>query len=297
MSTTSEDTSAYAMSQGMAAVIDEHSDMISLEPRTAAGSHQSMNRMENGDVDIAYTTHLAVNDMINGTGEYEGDAFESDIYSVSYYYDIILQQVSPIDSDIETWADMEGQTVYSLDVGSAARTYLRAIHDALGIDVEEYVTFTQSEQPDAFSEGRMDVGTDLRLNFIQPGYIESLYARHDLKLLDFTDEQIEQIENEPTINLETYSADDLPGPDYGGRDEALWSPLSYITFTTGRLDDETMYEFLEVLWNNREELSEYHALLGDLMEEDFLPKNYNHTEIVDVHPGADAFYEDYDMKP
>lgn len=293
MMTTSEDSSAYQMSQGMAAVLDEHSDRISLDPRPASGSNQSMARLDREECDIAYTHALNASNIINSEGEWADQDYEHDIYSVFYYYDVIYNLVSGPDSGIDTIPDVEGETLYPLDVGSAARTYLLTVlEEMIDMDTVETVNMQKSAQPDGFSEGRMNVGTDLRLNQIQPGYIESLYARHDLQLVDWTEDNIQVVEEDPRFNGSTRSAEDYPGPEYGGDEEAFWLELPYIVFTTGRLSDDIVNHLVTTIWENIDEMAEYHAVAASWTDIEFFGKNTN-IDAAPVHPGAQEFFDEH----
>lgn len=292
MMTTSEDSSAYQISQGMAAILDEHSDRLSLDPRPASGSNQSMARLDRGECDIAYTHALNASNIINSEGDWANEDYESDVFSIFYYYDVIYNLVSRPDSGIDTAPDVEGETLYPLDVGSAARTYLLTVlEEMIDMDTVETVNMEKSAQPDGFSENRMSVGTDLRLNQIQPGYIESLYARHDLKLVEWTESNIEVVENDSRFNGSYRDAEEYPGPQYGGKDEAFWLELPYIAFTTDRVSDDTIHHLLSTIWENIDQMAEYHAVASAWKDIEFFGKHLN-IDAAPVHPGSEEFFNE-----
>lgn len=292
MMTTSEDSSAYQISQGIAAVLDEHSDTLALDPRPASGSNQSMARLDRGECDIAYTHALNASNIINSEGPWADQNYENDIYSIFYYYDVIYNLVSRPDSGIDTIPDVEGETLYPLDVGSAARTYLLTVlEEMIDMDSVETVNMQKSAQPDGFSEGRMSVGTDLRLNQIQPGYIEALYARHDLQLVEWTDDDIAVVEDDPRFNGSYRSAADYPGPQYDGRDEAFWLELPYIAFTTGQLGADTVNELLTTIWENIDQMADYHAVAASWTDIEFFGKHLN-IDAAPVHEGSQSFFDE-----
>lgn len=293
MMTTSEDSSAYQISQGMAALLDEHSDQIALDPRPASGSNQSMARLDRGECDIAYTHALNASNIINSEGPWADQDYESDIFSIFYYYDVIYNLVSRPDSGIDTIPDVEGETLYPLDVGSAARTYLlTALENMIDMSAVETVNMEKSAQPDGFSEGRMNVGTDLRLNQIQPGYIESLYARHDLQMVEWTEENINTVKNDPRFSGSYRSAENYPGPQYGDREEAFWLELPYIAFTTGRLSNDTVKHLLSTVWENIDQMAEYHAVASSWTDIEFWGKHLE-VDAAPVHEGSESFFREH----
>lgn len=79
MATSTSDTSAYQMSQGIAKVVNENSENIRLDARPSDGAKQSMRLMDQGELDMAYTDTLNANKIVNDEGEYADNPFDSEI--------------------------------------------------------------------------------------------------------------------------------------------------------------------------------------------------------------------------
>jgi TRAP transporter TAXI family solute receptor len=295
MMTSTEDTAAYQMSQGLAAVVNEESDSIEISARPGDGAKQSMRLLDQEEADIAYTDTLNASRIYNEAGDYSGDgAFSSTINQVFHYYDIQGGLATQGDSDIRTVNDLAGAAVSPNPVGTAMRDVMmeHLSHAEFNLDDMEQLALGYGEEAGALSEGRADVVTDIRINAsLTPSYVEEQYSiNENAWLLHWPDSAVSSIQDDAALTGSYYPAADIPGPDYGDRDEEWWTETVYVTFVRESMEDDVLGEVLDIMWENVESLTEYHALAGAWADESFLSGKMNPD--IPVHPAAQSFYDD-----
>lgn len=295
MRTSTEDTAAYQLSQGIAAVADQQGD-FSVDARPSDGALQSMRLLDNGTADIAYTDSLNAWEITNEVGEYEDNPLENEIQSVFWYYDIQGGLAARDRDTAESVTDLAGLSVNPNPVGTAMRTQMEAqLEHAIDLNEYDELALSYGEEGSALSEGTADVVSDIRINAkLTPSYVEEQYSiNNDAWLLTWPDEVIESIEgDERPLTGDYIDADDVPGPEYGDRDEEYWTFTVYNTFVKADMDEDVVYDLLEMIVDNIEEVQEYHALAEDWEDVESLAGPAADIPDIDMHPGARSFYED-----
>lgn len=293
MATSTEDTAAYQMSQGIAAVVNDNSESIQMDARPSDGAKQSMRLLDQGEIDIAYTDTLNAQRITKDQGEYEEDPFENEVEQIFHYYDIQGGLVTREDTDIETVNDLAGASVSPNPVGTAMRDVMMAhLSHADGADQMEELALGYGEEASALQEGRADVVTDIRINAeLTPSYVQEQYSIvDDAWLLHWPDDVVSSIQEDNSIVGSYYPANQMEGPNYGDRDEEWWTDTVYVTFTQADTDAEPINELLNVMWENMDELADYHALAGAWKDIEFLSGKM-HPD-VGVHEGAQQFFDE-----
>lgn len=295
MATSTSDTSAYQMSQGIAKVVNENNDAIQLDARPSDGAKQSMRLMDKGELDLAYTDTLNANRIVNEQGEYEDDPFDNEMRQVFHYYDIQGGLVTRENTGIETVNDLAGKKASPNPVGTAMRDVMTEhLSHAEGADDIEELALGYGEEASALKEGRADVVTDIRINAeLTPSYVQEQYSIvDDAWLLHWPDEVVESIRGDDRINGDYYAADQMEGPNYGDRSEEWWTDTVYVIFTKASVEAEYVNELLQTMWDNMDALAEYHSLAGAWADKSFLSGKFNPN--IPVHEGAKQFFDNID---
>lgn len=293
MMTSTEDTAAYQMSQGLAAVVNENSDNVQISARPGDGAKQSMRLLDQEEADIAYTDTLNAYRITNEEGEYSDNAFSSNINQVFHYYDIQGGLVTREDTGIETVNDLAGASVSPNPVGTAMRDVMQAhLSHADGADQMEELALGYGEEASALQEGRADVVTDIRINAeLTPSYVQEQYSIVDNAwLLHWPDDVVESIQGDDTIEGSYYDASTMEGPNYGDRSEEWWTDTVYVTFVRESMDEDVLGEILDIMWNNVEELTEYHSLASAWQDKSFLSGKL--SPAIPLHPAAQSFFDE-----
>ncbi|MHB9286966.1 TAXI family TRAP transporter solute-binding subunit [Halobacteriales archaeon Cl-PHB] len=297
MYTSTESTSAYQISQAIAAVMDEHSDSVAVDARPSDGAKQSMRLLDQGDADIAYTDVMNAYNIFNEDGEYAENSFEHDIRQLWHYYALQENLVVRGDSDIGPVTDLAGKKAATGSAGSALKTTFRSAFDHAGIKGDvEHLSIDFDQEPSALSSGQTDAITDIRINGATPSYVEQQYSTNEnARVVHWPSNVRDAISNDPKLNGEVYPADEMGGPSYGmpdgkTRSEEFWLLTSYVTFTRSNVDDAAIEELLTTIYANTDQLADAQALTtpwGDIKS--WVDKL---SPAIPVHAGAQEFYDD-----
>ena len=194
------------------------------------------------------------------------------------------------DQNLETLSDItESTTVSPTPSGSGTAPALeRALDHAT--DGYERVSTGYGEQGNAMNENQLDVGVGTLMNFsIVPSWLQETASTVDnLRVLDVTDETEQAWEDDDRLLIQQADTGQIDNTETPGEIPA--PTFAYNFVARADLDYDTVYTFLEALYEQRGELSDYHGILGTFEDEEFWVKNM--YEGVPFHPAAADFYEE-----
>ncbi|THE66117.1 TAXI family TRAP transporter solute-binding subunit [Salinadaptatus halalkaliphilus] len=290
MHTSTEGTSAYAMSQGIAAVVNEHSDDVYVEGLTSAGSEANVGLLGSQESEMGY-----IDDTLERAIRAEEEPFDQldyDPVQVFFFYDISTFWVTA-DEAYQSVMDIDEDTSISPNVaGSTNRTTLQLALEEIGISEDDYTldNINQADQASAFNEGRLDVGI---LQLVGPnlaGWGQEIVSTVDAQLLDYPDDAAQTLE-ESDIVVDWFDRDeDISDGLINTPEEVLGIAAPYIHITRGDMDYDTISEFLWTMYDHRDELGQYHDLL-ELFEDDDYWVDTAFPEMP-FHPAAADFFQE-----
>lgn len=286
MTTSTETTSAYSMSQVIANRVSQNSD-VSVEARPSEGTNANIGRLERDESDIVYVQNWTASKIEEGADPF-GDLSYTP-YQVFHLYDLAWF-LCTANEEWETVADIEsGARVSPTPRGSGTAEMLE---HALGYQTEDYerVSMDYGEQGGAMNEGRLDVGAGTWVNnAVEPGWLEQMKGTVDLRVLQWPDEILSDLQDDPSIIMSQVDTADFDG--YGYLPDTLNTPaLAYNFVVRDDFHEETLRSFLETLWENRDGLGDDNALLGPMEDGEFWTTNGYET--LPFHPVAAEFYQD-----
>lgn len=287
MQTSTSTTAAYAANQGIAAAVNENTGNLFVEAQTSPGTEANVGALESGEAEMVYIQNWTVADVIEGVEPFTNLGFS--LNQVFHYYDLPWFFCSA-NQNMESIADISGSTTVSptpRGSGTAA-----ALEQALDYAVDNYerISIEYGAQASAMNEDRLNVGVGTYMNFeIVPGWLQEMMGTVDLRLLNVPNEVIQSWEDDDRLMAGSFPGGDLENTTFAP--EEVWAPtFAYNFVCRNDLTYDTVYEFLQVLYENRDGLNEYHALLAQLEDETFWVENA--YEDVPFHPAAADFYEE-----
>lgn len=287
MQTSTTDTLAYQMSQGIGEVIRQNTDDVRIEPRESEGTNANVGDLNENQAQIVYLQNWTANLIHEGEEPFDQLNFEP--YQVMHYYDLGWF-FATANEGWETVADIEPDSrVSPTPRGSGTAEMLE---HALSYAVDDYnrVSVGYGEQGSEMNDGSLDVGAATLVNFdIEPSWLEEMKASADLRMLGWPDDALQEIQDDPGLVITEVDTSDLEGYAYLP-DTSNMMTLAYNFVVRNDLAYDPLYEFLETLWDNRDNLEEYHAVLSYLADGEFWVDN--HYENMPFHPAAADFYEE-----
>ena len=287
MTTSTETTAAYAMSQGIAAVVNENSEEVRLDARPSEGTNANVGRLDREEIQIAYIQNWTAAKINAGERPFGDLSFTPN--QVFHLYDLGWFLATANDG-WETASDIEsGSRVSPTPRGSGTAEMLET---ALNYSTEDYdrVSIDYGGQGSAMSEGRLDVGAATLVNFsIEPGWLQEMKGTTDLRMLGWTDDAISKMEEDPGLLLTEVETSGLE--NYAYTPEPVTMPsLAYNFVVRNDFSYDAVYNLLTTMWEQRDGLGEYHGLLNTLSDGEFWVKNA--YDDVPFHPAAADFYEE-----
>ena len=287
MTTSTETTAAYAMSQGIAAVVNENSDGVRIDARPSEGTNANIGRLNREEVQIAYIQNWAAAKINAGEKPFDQLSFTPN--QVFHLYDLGWFLATP-NGGWKTASDIEsGSRVSPTPRGSGTAEMLET---ALSFATEDYerVSIDYGGQGSAMSEGRLAVGAATLVNFsVEPGWLQEMKGTVDLRMLGWTDEAVSKMQDEPGLLLTEVETGDLQNYAYTPK-TAMMPSLAYNFVARNDFSYDAVYDLLTTMYENRDGLSEYHGLLGTLADGEFWVKNA--YDDIPFHPAAADFYQE-----
>jgi len=287
MRTASENTLAYQMSQGISEVARDHADDVSIEPLPSEGTNANVGYLGENEAQMVYLQNWTANLIDEGEGAFSDLNFQP--YQVMHYYDLGWFLATP-NEGWETVADIESDSRVSPTPRGSGTAEM--IEHALNYAVDDYerVSVGYSEQGSEMNDGSLDVGAGTFVNFdIEPGWLEEMKASTDLRLLGWPDDVRSELEDDSGILMTDIGMSDFEGYAYTP-DPLPSMTLAYNFVVRDNLAYDPLYNYLETLWDHKDELADYHPVLGYLAEGEFWVKNM--YENMPFHPAAADFYEE-----
>jgi uncharacterized protein len=287
MLTSTETTTAYAMSQGIAAVVNQNSDGIRIDARPSEGTEANIGQLNQEGAQIVYIQNWTANEIQQGREPFGNLSFTPN--QVFHLYDLGWFLCSS-NGGWQSITDIQsGSRVSPTPRGSGTA---EMIQSAIGYVTEDYqrISLDYGEQASAMSEGRLDVGAGTIVNFsTEPSWVQEMKSTVNLRMLGFPGNAAQQIESDPALILTDVPATDLSGYAYTP-DPLNALTLAYNFVVRNDFDYDAVYNLLTTLYENRDGLGEYNALLNEHTDLEFWLQNA--YDGMPFHPAAADFYEE-----
>lgn len=299
--TSGEETATHASGVAFSSVINENSDRIQMSAQTTGGTTANNRLIDQGQIDIAQTTHNLLWRANRDEGPYADPPIEKTLCQTFSYMtlDIFLvkrQEASSLEGVTRVEDLPEGTSISFGPRGTSAWDMANDGLSLVGIDnSQEYFdvsTMGLGDQATAMNEGRIDVCTCYTANQeTLIGWIQQLDAQVEVDVLEWgiTADQANSADVPVAVT-------EVPADTWNqeiSHDPYTALPLGYTTVIPADISEELVYEYTDVLMNNVEDVRNASAVLGRFGP-DFATEWLQPTD-VPVHPGAEQYYKDNDI--
>jgi len=301
ISTSGDDSGVFAASQGLASVVNEHADNVTIDATPGDGAAGSMGEVERAEADVGYTENWATASYINGEEPY--DEFESQLQMLFHCFSFI----TPYGTNNPEWETIEDvmesdgtPTGFLTPPGSASlQANVRAFEELGYYEGEDYeiANIGFGDAASAMNEGRIDFSVVLLFNMDPPpSYMQQLLSQNDVHLLSWAEENIDAANSIDGVNVRmqdfsefsdmfsSYDEDEYP---------AFFADYNYVT-AEGLISSEGVYDMMTALHENRDELADIHPYLEGAREDESYWVQQPLTQLP-FHPGMADFLQDNDL--
>ncbi len=269
----------YAMGGGMANLVTEYAEGLTMVPVVTGGAVENPRLIQQGDVDIAISNSNIVYFAYNGMPPFEQ---KLDVRAVAALYSSIFHIIVLENSPIRSILDLKGKKVAVGPAGGGTSSTMVPVFEAYGMTPDDitasYISYTDSVTQ--LSDGNLDAV------FMQAGYPTSalmqLRATHKIRMIDIDADKMEAI----LAKYPYYSDQILLKNVYNiDKDTLILSILNNLIMKTN-MDEERVYKIIKAIFDHLEEFGQAVATAKQMD----IKKAPN--TVIPLHPGAKKYFDE-----
>lgn len=252
--TTASSSGWYSFYASLATLANRNSDAFNISVVETGGAADSQAMVHAEQVAMGIANYLALADMMNGTGDWEGRA-NPDLRGLAILSATPNVLTVHADSGITSIEDLEGKRINPGGLGTATEAVTLAIFEMLDIEPDWQVA-GMNDAADFFRDRRIDGFFKTSGTIDQPdSLIEELQATIDLTVIGFTEEQAEAI-----VESGLALTFDVPPDVYANQPETVISKgLAYGYFARAdSLTDEMAYDLIKTTLEHADEIATFY---------------------------------------
>ncbi|QQK77431.1 TAXI family TRAP transporter solute-binding subunit [Salicibibacter cibarius] len=273
----------YSVGAAFSQTVNGSESSLNLTNQASGGAVENVRLMDSGDAQFSLFGGDMAQDAIDGMNDFEGESHEDMLKGVFSIYDQPLNMVTLEGSGIESFSDLEGQTVAVGSPGSGNEVRTRQVIESLGLTYDDInAEFLSIEEGvEGIRDGQVDASI-VWTGLPTPGIMD-LASLDDIHMIPLTSEEVDDVVSDfPALYEHT-----IPGGTYDGVEEDVQTVSVNVQFyTAADTPDEDVYSFMEIIFDNTEELENSVSTLEELSLETA------DEDVIDLHPGAERFFEE-----
>lgn len=270
----------YIVGSGLAEVINQNVDGITVNNVVSQGSTGNAIKVGIGESELGITNYYAGIRAIDGVAPFEQSYDIMGICSLQYS---IIQFNSLASSGITKMTDLKGKKVSIGPAGGGGALIFEELLPYWDLSMNDMTVsyMSYADGGEALTDGRIDVNVPHGAPPLEA--ISTTAVTNPISIISMEPDILEKV----TADLPYYDAAVIPGGTYAGLDEDITSlGVQDILVCSADMDEETVYQITKAIYENLEYLHTIHASLEPM---DF--QGYKDS-LVPLHPGARRFYEE-----
>lgn len=221
----------------------------------SGGSVENVNRVAQGQMDLAMAIAVTMYQAYNGEGDFERPV--GGLRAVAPLYANLTHILVPASAPIETVADFEGRRISVGAAGSGTEQLARHVLEAYGLTYDDidprFLSFAESSA--ALRDGAID-GAIISVGYPAAAVLEAS-TTGDIRLLPVEGEVLQGILEEHPY----YNDGEIPAGAYPGVDEPVTTlAVMNWVFALESLDGEIVRTLLNIFENDRVSLEQVHDM-------------------------------------
>lgn len=221
----------------------------------SGGSVENVNRVAQGQMDLAMAIAVTMYQAYNGEGDFEQPV--AGLRAVAPLYANLTHILVPASAPIETVADFEGRRISVGAAGSGTEQLARHVLEAYDLTYDDidpqFLSFAESSA--ALRDGAID-GAIISVGYPAAAVLEAS-TTGDIRLLPVEGEVLQSILEEHPY----YNDGEIPAGAYPGVDEPVTTlAVMNWVFALESLDGEIVRTLLNIFENDRVSLEQVHDM-------------------------------------
>lgn len=279
----------FVVGGAIAQVVDDHAGDLSWDVSAEAtkGTQENIRRLVRGELDFALANAAISYFAVRGEGAW-GE--KQAINAVMTLAPNIALFVTPEGAGIRAIGDLRGKRVVVGPAGAGFEYFLAPILEAHGVTYEDFSPLhnTQAGAVDMLADG--SAAAAFLGGAVPTASITQASASQDIRFVPFGVFEKERLFRDYPF----FNAASIPANTYRGQAEAFdgMNVGSMHLVTPAALDEETVYRFTRILYENRSDVVKKHPA-GRAIQ----PKNVIRDTGTPFHPGAIRYYREIGIWP
>ncbi len=253
---------------------------VDINCQASGGPTKNIQQIENGDLDIAFTTAWKAGEGFYGVGEFEGKKY-TNARAMFPMYRSVMYIFTVEGRGIKSVQDLNGKHVGTGSPGGTSDKAARLVLNALGIKPREISSLSSGTAANAISDGLVDAA--FYVGSVPAAYLLNLETTNHIRFIEFSDAEYERIFDA----FPFWSRDLVPAGTYKEQDENK-SFISFWNYAVARsdLDDDIVYNLVKATFENNKSF-----VATDKNFKTTVVENINKI-VTPLHPGAYRYYKE-----
>jgi uncharacterized protein len=279
----------YTVGSAICEVVNDHQGdrnwRVSAE--STGGSMENIRLLSQGRMQFAMSNSSITYFAVRGEGDWEQAHAARAVMTL---FPNVAMFVTLADSGIGRVEDLKGKRVFLGPEGAGFEYFVGPILEAHGLSLNDLEARYGSQQSavDLLGDGAV-VAAMIGGGVPNPALAQMAQA-NAIRLIPYAESAMQQlIEEYPFFDPAT-----IPGGTYSGIDEDYHglNVGSAHLITHADVDDQTVYDFTRLVYENREQIAQRHRSAKDITPDN--AARYNGTEF---HPGAERYFREVGIWP
>lgn len=252
---------------------------VNSRTETTGASAENLNLMNQESVEMSFVMSDALVQAVNGEESFS-EPIEN-VQQVAALYPNFVQLITTEGAGIDSVEDLAGKRVAVGDQNSGVEIATRSVLDAhdMSYDDLEVDYLGYAEAAEAMRGGQLDAA------FLTSGLpnasVMELENSVDLKVVSIDPSVVENMEEDYFESLE------IPADTYGNEEAVPTVAIMNALVVREDISEDDVYNLTKYLFDNLDSLENSHQAAADISIE-----NSMESMVIDVHPGAQRFYDE-----
>ena len=279
----------FVVGGAIAQVVDDHGGDLSWDVNAEAtkGTQENIRRLVRGELEFALANAAISYFAVRGAGAW-GE--KQEINAVMTLAPNVALFITPDGTGIRAIPDLKGKRVVVGPAGAGFEYFLAPILEAHGVTYDDFSPLhnTQAGAVDMLADG--SAAAAFLGGAVPTASITQASASQDVHFIPFGASEKERLFQDYPF----FSAANIPADTYRGQTEAFegMNVGSMHLVTRAGLDEETVYRFTRILYENRADVVRKHPA-GKAIQ----PGNVIRDTGTPFHPGAIRYYREIGIWP
>lgn len=301
-----EGTIGYTAATSIVSILEDGGyDNLNVRVEAGVSSEEGVRQVGSANFPMSIVTSTgaySASENIYYEADFDSNPVEYEPMQVFHQNEINVSvgSYASVDAEEVTLDDLEGLT-FAQGPAGVGRLWILTLTEPLGLEPTglndagidtEIVAYT--DIPTGVREGRFDIYPAYFVSRMgAPGWLQELTADEDSRVLDYTDEARENVEDSPFAMVEI-PAEDVFEHDNVGVDTIPTASLYHMHVSGSHTSQELIYEYTKAVFENAEAFRDAHAGFH-LFTEDadwVVNEAIAALDSTPVHPGAVQYYEE-----